>query len=110
MYSDDGCPAESQGFCLLNNAMIAAAYAKYSWRDVVARVAIVDFDVHAGNGSCAIIRNCEDHRLRSLCFCSELCRRALKRFAFALNRVEGRSVVVFACVCRGQTVRILASV
>jgi len=61
VYSDDGCPAESQGFCLLNNAMIAAAYAKYSWRDVVARVAIVDFDVHAGNGSCAIIRNLRPH-------------------------------------------------
>mmetsp|Transcript_12728 Transcript_12728/g.26265 ORF Transcript_12728/g.26265 Transcript_12728/m.26265 type:complete len:313 (-) Transcript_12728:221-1159(-) len=61
VYSDDGCPAESQGFCLLNNAMIAAAYAKYAWRDTVSKIAVVDFDVHAGNGSCAIVRNLRPH-------------------------------------------------
>jgi acetoin utilization deacetylase AcuC-like enzyme len=28
VYSDDGCPTESQGFCLINHVAIAAAYAK----------------------------------------------------------------------------------
>jgi len=37
----------AMGFCLLNNSAIAAAYAL----DVVDRVAIVDWDVHHGNGT-----------------------------------------------------------
>jgi len=37
----------AMGFCLLNNAAIAAVYAL----DVVDRVAIVDWDVHHGNGT-----------------------------------------------------------
>ncbi len=42
-------PDESMGFCLFNSAAIAAHYA----RDVhgVQRVAVVDFDVHHGNGT-----------------------------------------------------------
>lgn len=52
-----------QGFCLLNNVAIGAAYARnrYSGSSVetarVQRVAIVDFDVHHGNGTEAIVRN-----------------------------------------------------
>jgi acetoin utilization deacetylase AcuC-like enzyme len=38
------------GFCLLNNAAIAAAWALQE----VARVAIIDWDVHHGNGTQAI--------------------------------------------------------
>lgn len=46
----------SQGFCLLNNVAIAAAYAMAVRRDRVKRVAIVDFDVHAGDGTADIVR------------------------------------------------------
>ena len=37
------------GFCLFNNAAIAARYAQK--HHGIARAAIVDFDVHHGNGS-----------------------------------------------------------
>jgi len=41
-------PAGAMGFCLLNNVAIAAAHARARG---VPRVAIVDFDVHHGNGT-----------------------------------------------------------
>ena len=41
--------ARPMGFCLFNNAAIAARYAQNSFG--VERAAIVDFDVHHGNGS-----------------------------------------------------------
>jgi acetoin utilization deacetylase AcuC-like enzyme len=41
--------ARPMGFCLFNNAAIAARYARKRYE--VERVAIVDFDVHHGNGS-----------------------------------------------------------
>lgn len=42
----------SHGFCLFNNAAIGAAYAMNVYRHAgVRRVAIVDFDVHHGNGT-----------------------------------------------------------
>lgn len=42
-------PSQAMGFCFFNNIAIAAAYAleKYSLQ----RVAIIDFDVHHGNGT-----------------------------------------------------------
>jgi acetoin utilization deacetylase AcuC-like enzyme len=40
--------AAAMGFCLLNNVAIAAAHARASG---LSRVAIVDFDVHHGNGT-----------------------------------------------------------
>ena len=40
------------GFCLFNNVAIAASHAKQ--RDEIERVAIVDWDVHHGNGTQAI--------------------------------------------------------
>ncbi len=42
-------PGQAMGFCFFNNVAIAAAYAleKYA----LSRVAIVDFDVHHGNGT-----------------------------------------------------------
>jgi acetoin utilization deacetylase AcuC-like enzyme len=42
------CPARAMGFCLLNNVAVAAAQARARGLD---RVAIVDWDVHHGNGT-----------------------------------------------------------
>ena len=44
----------AMGFCLLNNVAVAARYAQAELR--LERVAIVDFDVHHGNGTEAIFR------------------------------------------------------
>jgi len=46
--------AEPQGFCFFNNVAVGAAYAlkKYAYQ----RVAIVDFDVHHGNGTESYVR------------------------------------------------------
>jgi acetoin utilization deacetylase AcuC-like enzyme len=41
-------PERSMGFCILNNAAIAAAYAQAT---LSKRVAVVDIDVHHGNGT-----------------------------------------------------------
>jgi hypothetical protein len=50
VVTDD--PAQgSHGFCLINNVAVAAAYARTMYRHKgIARIAIVDFDVHHGNG------------------------------------------------------------
>lgn len=42
-------PDQAMGFCLFNNIAIAAEYARS--HDSINRVAIVDFDVHHGNGT-----------------------------------------------------------
>ncbi|CBZ52477.1 Histone deacetylase, related [Neospora caninum Liverpool] len=56
--TDEDIAAGSQGFCLLNNVAIGAAYAKYNYaRKGIRRIAVVDFDVHHGNGTEQIIRN-----------------------------------------------------
>ena len=46
---------KGMGFCFFNNIAIAAAYAKEKYG--LKRVAIVDFDVHHGNGTEDIVRN-----------------------------------------------------
>lgn len=46
---------EAMGFCLFNNIAVAAAHALGAHR--IDRVAIVDFDVHHGNGTQAIFRH-----------------------------------------------------
>ncbi len=43
------CHAKAMGFCLINNVAVAATYAQQRYG--VERVAIVDFDVHHGNGT-----------------------------------------------------------
>ena len=53
----------SAGFCLLNSVAIGAAYAKYNYRDEISRVAIVDFDVHNGDGTAAIVRGLKPHQV-----------------------------------------------
>ena len=40
----------------LNNVAIAAAYAKCVHRDKIKKVAILDFDVHHGNGTQALVK------------------------------------------------------
>lgn len=47
---------QSAGFCVLANAAIGAAYAMAVHRDVVRTVAIVDFDIHHGNGTEACVQ------------------------------------------------------
>ncbi|KAL3936097.1 MAG: hypothetical protein SGBAC_008516 [Bacillariaceae sp.] len=47
----------SHGFCFLNNVAIGAAYARSMYRnESIRKVAIIDFDVHHGNGTEEIIR------------------------------------------------------
>ncbi|KAL7466173.1 hypothetical protein ACHAXS_006463, partial [Conticribra weissflogii] len=51
-------PDGSHGFCLLNNVAIGAAYARSMYRnDGIKKVAIIDFDVHHGNGTEEIVRH-----------------------------------------------------
>ncbi|KAL6778893.1 HDA10 [Auxenochlorella protothecoides x Auxenochlorella symbiontica] len=49
-------PHATNGFCLFNNLAVAAAYARCVYRGRgVARVALLDFDVHHGNGTEACV-------------------------------------------------------
>ncbi|MEW5318555.1 MAG: hypothetical protein WDW38_009769 [Sanguina aurantia] len=51
-------PNGSHGFCLLSNIAIGAAYAMNVYRHAgIRRVAILDFDVHHGNGTQAVVMN-----------------------------------------------------
>lgn len=68
--SPDMC---SCGFCLLNTAAVAGAYARYRYgrpravpeqARVLRKVAIIDFDVHHGNGTEAIVKGLKPHRER----------------------------------------------
>jgi len=45
-------PSRPMGFCLFNNVAIAALWARHRWGK--RRIAVVDFDVHHGNGTQAI--------------------------------------------------------
>jgi acetoin utilization deacetylase AcuC-like enzyme len=47
-------PSRPMGFCLFNNAAVAALHARAQWG--IERIAVVDFDVHHGNGTQAIFQ------------------------------------------------------
>lgn len=51
-------PNRPMGFCLFNNAAVAALHARARWG--VQRVAVVDFDVHHGNGTQAMFADDPD--------------------------------------------------
>ena len=51
---------ESCGFCIFNNVAAGALYAISDDRLLCERCAIVDIDVHHGNGTEEIVRNCHD--------------------------------------------------
>ncbi|KAL6076095.1 Histone deacetylase [Balamuthia mandrillaris] len=55
---------KSQGFCLINNVVVGAKYAllKYGLK----RIAVVDFDVHAGNGTEELLRGDDNFLFISL--------------------------------------------
>ena len=46
----------SNGYCIVNNVAIGAAYAKYKYHKSIKKIAIVDIDVHHGNGTEEIIQ------------------------------------------------------
>jgi acetoin utilization deacetylase AcuC-like enzyme len=48
----------STGFCLLNNAAIALTYARIQWG--IKKIAVVDIDVHYGNGTADILAHDPD--------------------------------------------------
>jgi len=51
-------PNGSHGFCIFSNAAVAAAYAMNMYRHAgIQKVAILDFDVHHGNGTEACVLN-----------------------------------------------------
>jgi acetoin utilization deacetylase AcuC-like enzyme len=52
------CYDKSMGFCLFNNVAVAAEYAKRKFG--LSRVAIIDWDVHHGNGTSNIFHSRED--------------------------------------------------
>jgi len=60
-------PNKAMGFCVFNNVAVAARYAQRNYK--VDRVAIVDFDLHHGNGTQAIFEKdpsvfyCSVHQL-----------------------------------------------
>ena len=54
------CADRGSGYCVFNDAAVAARLMQAEWRRThreALRVAIVDLDVHQGNGSAAIFRN-----------------------------------------------------
>ena len=65
----------SSGFCLFNNIAIAGAYARYAYGNrsiapfvprpgtaLLERIAIIDFDIHDGNGTASIVHNLKPHK------------------------------------------------
>lgn len=55
-FKQNVCDQEqTNGFCYINNVAVAAAYLKNVYRKEIKKVAIIDFDVHHGNGTQEIV-------------------------------------------------------
>jgi len=62
--------ASSCGFCIFNHVMVAAMHALTQYPDKCQRVAIVDFDVHHGNGTEDCLQNLPPEIRRRIFFFS----------------------------------------
>lgn len=56
-HDDDPHKACSNGFCFINNVAVAASYTMAQYRNQIQKIAIVDFDVHHGNGTQEIVES-----------------------------------------------------
>jgi len=55
-FKNNECDQEqTNGFCYINNVAVAASYVMSTYRKQIKKIAIVDFDVHHGNGTQEII-------------------------------------------------------
>lgn len=50
----------TQGFCYINNIAVAAAYLRNKYNS---KIAIIDFDVHHGNGTEELVRNLNENKI-----------------------------------------------
>ena len=91
----------SSGFCLFNNVAIAAAYARYAYGNrrfrrpgsaLLERIAIVDFDIHDGNGTADCIRNLVPHK-EKLPLPESWAPREISSFAPWLNTNDAENVL-----------------
>ena len=48
--------SSSCGFCIFNSVAVGTLYALENHKDIIKRVAIIDFDVHHGNGTEEILK------------------------------------------------------
>ena len=98
--------AVSCGFCIFNNVCVGALHALR--RDPQARVAIVDFDVHHGNGSEEIVRSVLGNSLPFVTgFPCETCKLVLK-FTYAeccAGKPLARAIQLGASCARGLWTR-----
>ena len=78
-----------QGFCLLNNVAIGAMHARLAWG--VRRFAVVDIDVHFGNGTAEILDGDDD----AIDDIDENLRGIRRRICFVLFRSFGRGLLPF---------------
>ncbi|RYY37264.1 hypothetical protein EON62_01245, partial [archaeon] len=58
----DFASSQSCGFCIFNSVAIGALHALEAHKDTVRRVAIIDIDIHHGNGTEEIVRRWADSR------------------------------------------------
>lgn len=84
----------SVGFCLFNNIAIAASYIRVYYHNLgINNIAILDFDVHHGNGTEDIIRNLQPRCIKdeiNLPYCSMKSERTI--YKPWLNEEDGKHI------------------